>query len=626
MRRRLSTAALVIVLGALASVPAAGAQDALRLTEVGGTSFPHRSFILTLPRGTDVDASRVQVRENGHGVSKLSVVPASEAGRRFGAVLVIDASNSMRGSAIDAAMEAARAFAARRNPEQRLAIVAFNDEASVLLPFTAETRMIEQALAGAPALDLGTKVYDAVAVALRLLREAKIAAGSIIVLSDGADTGSATAGATVAAAARNAGVRVFGVGLRSRSFTPSSLERLAEASGGEYSEATSANDLASIFDEIGERLASEYLLRYRSLAGPEVDVRVDVTVEGVEATATSEYATPALPQAGEPYRRPIGETFWRSSLAMLVVALATAGLLAGAALAVFMPRRRDLRTRMGEFVTLAVSGDDLRDGALGPDGGGARPQPRFERFRWWVGFNELVELAEIRVPAGHITAAVGLGTVAAAFLLYGVGSIVLVPLALAVPFLARSLVLRKVESRRKAFAEQLPDNLQVLSSALRAGHSLVGAISVVVDDAPEPARSEFRRIIADEQLGASLEDAFAGVVRRMDNGDLEQVALVAALQRETGGNTAEVLDRVCDTIRERFDLRRLVRTLTAQGRMSRWVVSLLPVGLLTLITLLNPAYMKPLFTHPIGRVMLLVAAVMVVAGSFVIKKIVDIKV
>jgi tight adherence protein B len=218
-------------------------------------------------------------------------------------------------------------------------------------------------------------------------------------------------------------------------------------------------------------------------------------------------------------------------------------------------------------------------------------------------------------------------TLFAAFVLYLVGgSPLFVPLAFAIPFVVRSLVVRKVEKRRAAFGEQLPDNLQVLSSALRAGHSLVGALSVVVDDAPEPARSEFRRIIADEQLGVPLEDAFAVVVRRMDSRDLEQVALVAALQRETGGNTAEVLDRVCDTIRERFELRRLVNTLTAQGRMSRWVVSLLPVGLLALITLLNPAYVKPLYTHPIGRVMLLVAAVMIVTGSLVIKKIVNIKV
>jgi tight adherence protein B len=207
-----------------------------------------------------------------------------------------------------------------------------------------------------------------------------------------------------------------------------------------------------------------------------------------------------------------------------------------------------------------------------------------------------------------------------------VGTPLFAVVGLVVPFAVRAAVLRKLNKKRAAFAEQLPDNLQVLASALRAGHSFVGALSVVVDDAPEPSRGEFRRVIADEQLGISLEDSLMVVVRRMDNSDLSQIALVAALQQETGGNTAEVLDRVTDTIRGRFELRRLVRTLTAQGRMSRWVVSGIPVVLVLLITSINPNYMAPLFNEPTGRLLLGFAAVMVVAGSLVIKKIVDIKV
>ena len=116
------------------------------------------------------------------------------------------------------------------------------------------------------------------------------------------------------------------------------------------------------------------------------------------------------------------------------------------------------------------------------------------------------------------------------------------------------------------------------------------------------------------------------VVERMESRELEQVALVASLQRQTGGNTAEVLDRVTETIRERFELRRTVRTLTAQGRLSRWVVSLLPLFLLLVISLLNPGYMHPLFATTPGRIALVFAAVMVVAGSVVIKRIINIKV
>jgi tight adherence protein B len=179
---------------------------------------------------------------------------------------------------------------------------------------------------------------------------------------------------------------------------------------------------------------------------------------------------------------------------------------------------------------------------------------------------------------------------------------------------------------RRAFADQLPDNLDVVASGLRAGHSMVGGLSLVVNDAAEPSHSEFQRVIADEQLGIPLEDALGTVARRMKNRDIEQVALVSSLQRETGGNSAEVLDRVIENIRERQALRRLIRALTAQGRLSRWIVSFLPVALLLLISAINPSYMKPLFTHTSGHVILALGAVMIVAGSLVIKRIVEFKV
>src|SRR5205085_8838804 len=213
------------------------------------------------------------------------------------------------------------------------------------------------------------------------------------------------------------------------------------------------------------------------------------------------------------------------------------------------------------------------------------------------------------------------------WLLYLVtGSPLVALLGLAIPFAVRAFIRRKVAKKRQAFAEQLPDNLQVLASALRAGHSFIGALSVVVEDAPEPSRSEFRRVVADEQLGVPLEDALHVVVERMANRELEQVALVGALQRQTGGNTAEVLDRVTDTIRERFELRRTVQTLTAQGRLSRWVLTLLPVALLAVITLVNPGYINILYSSLAGRILLVLAGISVTAGSVVIKRIVDIKV
>jgi tight adherence protein B len=623
--------AILVVVLAVAGLlpPAAGAEGELRLTEAGGTRFPDRSYVLSLPVGMSLDESRVRILENGELVDQLSVVPADEAAEgEFGVVLVIDASNSMQGAAIVGAVEAARAFAEQRSPNQLVAILVFNSASSVLLPFTADQAEIEAALARPPALARGTHVYDAVDAALGVLREAEIAVGSVVVLSDGADTGSAASRSEVAGRARADGVRVFAVGLRSRGFDLAALEQLAGEAGGTYTEAASSADLARVFDELGARLASEYLVRYRSASKPDTDVHVAVRVDGVEDVATSVYTSPPLDATpNPPYHHSLAERFWRSPAGMLAVA-AVCALLTGLVLvALLRPRRRTLRRRMAEFVSLPVAGRNDDENARGAELMLAQAEKSFERTRWWSRFKDELELGEVKIAPIHIVAWTAIATALAAWLLFALlGTPLVVPLAFGVPLVVRSQVKRRVERQRRLFADQLPDNLQVLASALRAGHSLVGALSVVVEDCSEPSRAEFRRVIADEQLGVSLEDAFGVVAHRMANRDLDQVALVAALQQETGGNTAEVLDRVSDTIRERFELRRLVKTLTTQGRMSRWVVSFLPVGLLLLITAINPAYMAPLYTHPLGRVMLLVAGLMVVAGSLVIRRIIDIKV
>jgi tight adherence protein B len=617
--------AVVAAFAALASN--ATAQEEPRLTPAGGARFPDRAFVLSLPTGASLSQSDVQVRENGELVKNVSVVPAGAADSgQFAVVVVIDASRSMRGEAITGAVEAARAFAAQRGANQLMGIVTFNKKATVALPLTASQSDIAAALAAKPALAYETHVYDGVATAVGMLENANVAAGSVIVLSDGADTGSAVTLEEVAARARSMRVRIFTVGLRSRAFESEPLERLAQRAGGEYSEAASSADLKPIFNALGARLASEYLVRYRSPAGPEQEVQVAVRIRGFDGVATRGYVTPALGDGMQgAYRRSLADTFWQSPLAMLVTSGVAALLLAIGFMIVLRPRTRTVRRRLADFVSLPIPDADRK--AARTDVVLSQAERSFEQRAWWGRFKNDLELAEIRTPPIHVIAWTTIVTLVATWLAIVIGGSVLFGvLGAMVPLIVRSAIKRRVDKVRQDFADQLPDNLQVLSSALRAGHSLVGALSVVVEDCPEPSRKEFRRVIADEQLGVSLEDALGVVVDRMDNRDLAHVGLVAALQRETGGNTAEVLDRVSETIRERFELRRLVKTLTTQGRMSRWIVSLLPVALLALITLINPEYMAPLYTHTFGRVLLALAAVMIVCGSLVIRRIVNIRV
>jgi tight adherence protein B len=439
---------------------------------------------------------------------------------------------------------------------------------------------------------------------------------------------------SAAAAARNAHVRVFAVGLSSRLSKLAALKKLARDTGGGYIETTSLTRLKAIYSELGSSLASEYLLHYRSLAGPGKHIRVTARVDGLSTAIASEYVTPKLQISKKapstPYKPSAFTRFWTSPLTMTVVGLLAACLIGlGAMMILSGPKKGTVRRRMAEFVSVPAA---VRDSSRRPtaqitermlEGTDSmlRGSGFWQRFRWEL------EIAQVGMPPEQIIVLTAIGSLLSLLLVSIIGSLLIaVVVAISIPLMVRSLLKRKLARQRKLFAEQLPDNLQVLASALRAGHSFIGALSVVVNDAPEPARAEFQRVVADEQLGVPIDQALHVVVERMESSELEQVALVAALQRETGGNTAEVLDRVTDTIRERFELRRTVQTLTAQGRLSRWVLTSLPLVLLLAITLLNPGYMHVMYASPVGKTLLVIAGVCVAGGSLVIKRIVNIKV
>jgi tight adherence protein B len=622
--KRIALAGVSVALASLVLAAGASAQPSLLLTPTGPATFPSRLFVLTMPSGAQADPAKVRVTENGASVTHLSATAAGSSPKN-GTVLVIDASDSMRGEAIRDAMTAARVFANARRPGQQLGVIAFSKSVTTLTALTSDPGPIRSALATAPRLSGGTRLYDAVRAAVSMLQGQGVTGGSVVVLSDGADTGSGTSFDQLAATARAGGVRVFTVGLRSSSFDITALERLAAAARGEYSEAGSPKDLASIYQQLGSRLAGEILLRYQSRVPRGNRVLVNASVPGIDGYATSEYVAPRRP--GED-AAPGATGFWGSTVVM-VAASVVAGILLGiAVLLLMMVRRRKLvRARMEGFVALPPGMDAATWGSALAGSLVARAERSLERAKQWPALIEELEIARIPIEPTHFVLWVGAATIASFVLLVlAMGTVLAGMAAFLIPLVTRVTVKRRALQRRKAFGDQLADNLQVVASAMRAGHSLIGALSVAADDAAEPVRSELRRVVADEQLGVPLDDALRTAMRRMQSSDLEQLVLVSVVQRETGGNTAEVIDRVAANIRERAELRRMIDTLTAQGRLSRWVVSSLPVVLLALITAINPTYMQPLYHTGVGRLMLGLAVGLVIMGSLAIKRVVDIKV
>ncbi|WP_035359041.1 type II secretion system F family protein [Edaphobacter aggregans] len=193
-------------------------------------------------------------------------------------------------------------------------------------------------------------------------------------------------------------------------------------------------------------------------------------------------------------------------------------------------------------------------------------------------------------------------------------------------FAPLAFVFHKRNRRFNQLEQELPESLDLMVSALRAGHSLAAALRLVAYESPEPIRGEFRTCFDEQNYGLELRTAMENLVNRVPLQDLRIVVTAILIQKESGGNLAEVLDKASYVIRERFRLKRQVRVHTAQGRLTGWILSILPVALGIGLYLLNPATMSVLWTRPIGVKLLYASAVMTISGALIIRKIVNMEV
>jgi len=189
------------------------------------------------------------------------------------------------------------------------------------------------------------------------------------------------------------------------------------------------------------------------------------------------------------------------------------------------------------------------------------------------------------------------------------------------------LVLRFQKQRRLlAFSRHLPEAIDLMGRALRAGHSLTAAIEIVGEECPEPVRTEFREVYRQQNFGLPARDALLQLAERMPLPELGFVVTAMLLQRETGGNLVEVLDRTTVVIRERLRIQGEIRIYTAQGRLTGWILSVLPIAMYFLLSLANRGYTRVLLEDPTGRKLVYAGLFLMVLGSLAIRKIVDVKV
>jgi tight adherence protein B len=611
-----------------ALVVAAPATAGVRISGIDTSGYPSVRLTVVSP----LTGGAPTVRENG-----LPVVGAQTAnlGSAKSVVLAVDRSQSMRGAKLRAATAAARAFVDAKGSSDRVQVIGFGSSALSLTKFSSSTADADAALNDLT-VDTrpGTAIWDAVIRASIALRRENQPGHVILLVTDGRDVSSSATIDQAVAAAQRAHAGVYAIGIAGgRDFAPGDLKELASRTGGAYLQASSSAELAALYARIGQRLAHTWQISYVTAARPSDEVRLAVAIPGAGTTQRAvTLAVPGLDGAGTSQRPSVlPRAFWRSSLAPLVLTLAVGFL-------VLLAVGFGNAARSGSWLTARLAphlaqtqrkgrakqqrtGQSLRKTVVGAT------ESAFANVKQFRALQRLLTRADLPLLAAELLyVAVG-GAILVALIASVAGAPALVTLLLValVGIAPIAWVAMRAGKRIKAFDNQLADLLITIAASLKAGHSFRHAIQSVVDDGAEPAAKEFRRVLTETRLGRPMDEALGEMAERVGSKNLSFVLSAVTIQRQIGGSLAGLFDMVAETVRQRQQFVRKIRSLTAMGRMSAYVLAGLPFAMSIMISLISPNYMSPLWHTTAGHEMVIAGLVMLGIGSLILRKIVSFK-
>jgi tight adherence protein B len=617
--------ALLVALAALALVPAASGAGSVEVRHVDAQSYPAMSVTVTAPPNR-----APALRENGHKVVGLK---AENLGRRKSVVIAIDRSRSMKGASIEHALAAARAFVRGKARADRVAVVAFGEKATALTGFSGATIDADIALRNL-GIDRaqGTALNDAVVVSSRMLGDEASLGRVLVLVTDGKDVSSVAPEAQALAEARKAGVTVFTVGIASDQFSPASLQRLADETGGTYRDAATSADLGAVLHSIASELQRTWRLTYLTASRPGDRIELQ-TWSGNAGRATASLVVPG-PKADAPGPKPsslLPAAAYSSKWGELGLALVV-GVLVLLALTFVAAVRRSawLQSRLAPHVTPNVraraKAQERERFAMGSSLL-AVTEKSFGHLKWWTKVHRMLERGDVPLrTAEFLYIAVGCSfLVAIVVTIAGLNPLFVLAGFAAGAALPFGYLKMKISRRLKAFENQLPDILLTLAASLKAGHSFKQGLQTVVDEGQPPASKEFSRVLAETQLGRPMDDALAEMANRVASKNLRFVLNAVTIQSQVGGSLAGLFDMVAETVRQRQQFARKIKGLTAMGRASAYVLVALPFVLALVITIINPEFMSPLYHTSTGQMLIFMALGLMTLGSLVLKKIVSFK-
>lgn len=631
--RRGVAGALAVSALVLSGGGAAFAEDEITIDHVDTDRGTVNLLLSTdgLPAGTEVDTSQVFVELNGSAVeSSAKLVDAGDIERST--VIVLDASNSMKGQGkFDAATTAINAFLDSAPEDVAIGLVAFAGKITSTVSPTIDHDAVRQALADVT-LSKGTSVYDGIVEGVKLLDGD--GSRNLLVLSDGADTGSAMTLDVAKADAAEADVVVDVVSLV-QGPKSEELATVATETNGSVIPADPAV-LTSVFNEQAAALDKQLLVTFEAPYASGEDANIDVVVEsdGTQyhdtafATLGPGFAVPDVVDSGKAL---IGNTGMLLGAAALAVGLF--GLLATALISAGDNRPQAVK-QLEAYFNGAPGG-----GAAGKKKKGASTTSADLKGSAVSVANKLVS-ADMETRISQRLSGAGSALTASEWILihvgvaFGAGLVGLIMggvpmsiLGLVLGIILPWVYLKFRHSRRlSAFNGQLAQTLGLMAGGLQAGLSLPQAVDTVVREGHEPMAGELRRALVEQRLGVDITDALDGVGERMESKDFSWVVMAVRIQREVGGNLAEILHTVADTLREREYLRRQVKALSAEGRLSGYILTGLPPIIFFYMTFANPDYVRLLYTTVPGYIILALAGFLLALGSFAMAKLATVEV
>lgn len=637
IRRRLGALALglaaIPLFTALMTGPAGAAEGGVVVRNVDTREYPTVRLDV-LVNGAEPKLSEFTVRENNKVIagSNLEVRPLKQTAKPVGTVLVVDTSGSMK-PRIEEAKAAARNFVAAKAPNEWIAIVSFSNQAALRSDFTQDAGALTAAIDSLDATG-ETALWDGLTTGAQLFDKHPEYQPNVVLLSDGADTVSSANEAGAVAALKGKNAAVFAVAIASPEFKPEALQGLVAGSGGSLLSGTDPKELSAQFAKVRQAIENQFEVVYQS-AGTGGPLTVALSVGNVSTEIQTRAGTNGVATAPAPAPSGGGLLTGRSEFkyVIMLMALVAAGLLAFAMASIFGERRETIDEQLQSY----VGADAAVDGEL-------MATTRVENSIVQRAVSITSKLAERGGTLTKVEALLEQANLplrpAEALFFYGAGVTLLGLLAMlgaptlpvglmftAIIAIAPIIVVKQLRNRRlKAFEQQLPDTLNLLAGSLRAGYSFLQGVEAVAQETSDPMARELRRVLAEARLGRPLEEALQDVAVRMKSLDFDWAVMAIRIQREVGGNLAELLTTVADTMVQRSRIRGEVKTLTAEGRLSAIIMGLLPLGLGGFMFVSSPDYIGTLFQSGAGWGMVIGSAVMGVAGFAWLQKIIKIEV